>query len=224
MNIIVLHGNDKGKLEDRISKFIKAANSRNIIVEKVNAKSDNIYDKLNASSIFEEEKLVVIENPKTLSKTSLEWITKNFNTLGITVVMFSTSVLSKTFISILPSERIVEEYSLPSILYKYLESFYPGNSDICIKLLHELINITPIEIVYTMLARHLKDLYWVKKDMKSVNYPSWRLNKLSSQSSKFSEKNLKKIINMTAEGDIKSKTSSRTLDASLDLLILTELE
>ena len=144
--------------------------------------------------------------------------------MGITIVIFSTSVLTKTFLSSLPEERIIEEYNLPSILFKFLESFYPGNSEGCIKLLYELKSVTPIELVYTMLARHLKDIYWVKKDIKSLNYPTWRLNKLSSQSSKFSEKKLKRIINMSAEGDIKFKTSSSTLDTSLDLLILTELE
>ena len=59
--------------------------------------------------------------------------------------------------------------------------------------------------------------------MGSPNYPDWRLNKLKSQSNKFSDKLLKEIINDLSNIDVKVKTSKANLKDSLDLLIVKKL-
>jgi len=224
MKLIVVHGNDTTKIDDRISRFIEAASSRGIVLESLNTKKENIYDKLQANPIFAEEKLVIIENSKDLKKPDLVWISENFEKLNITLVLRSTSILSKTYLSNLPMHTVIEEYSLPSLLFKFLDSFYPGNSSECIKILHELKISSPLELVFTMLSRHIRDLYWAKHDMESMVYSDWRIRKLSSQASNFSANKLKNVINRVSAIDIKVKTSNTTLETSIDLLILMELE
>ena len=51
-----------------------------------------------------------------------------------------------------------------------------------------------------------------------------KISKLKSQSSKFSEEQLKKIIDLLAKTDVEVKTGKADLILSLDLTILKQLE
>jgi hypothetical protein len=75
-----------------------------------------------------------------------------------------------------------------------------------------------------MLARHLKDLYWVSIDPKTNQYPSWRLSKLKSQAEKFEGGKLTRIISDLSDIDILVKSSKADLLTELDLLMVKQLE
>src|SRR4030042_246580 len=74
----------------------------------------------------------------------------------------------------------IKEYKLQNTIFKFLESFYPS-SKTCINYLYQVIEKEPIEFVFLLLARQLKDLYLVKMEPSSIPYASWRVKKLEFQ-------------------------------------------
>ena len=212
MKIIVLHGDDTEKSYERLTKFIETAKKRSweIVTDEFP----------NTPSLFGTERLIIYRDFKLLTSKDI----KNFDRFEGTLVIYHPGDLPQTFIKQMPKDFKMEKFELPKILFIFLESFYPGNSTRSLKLLHDLIKTTAIELVFFMLARHLKDLYWVTIDPKTNQYQSWRLSKLKSQSDKFGIEKLKQIISDLSDIDIKVKTSKTNLLTELDLLIVKQLE
>ena len=168
--------------------------------------------------------MIILENVSLINKITSDWINKEADNLDATLVIYNQGIVDLKLIKSLPKNTKVEEFKLKSYIWNFLDSFYPGNVKNVLLLLNEVVKKDPVEFLFTLLVRHLRDLYWLKIDPKALNYPSWRLSKLKRQASRFSEKVLKSIIADLADADIKSKTSQVDLKDSLDFLIATKLE
>jgi DNA polymerase III delta subunit len=131
--------------------------------------------------------------------------------------------LGKTLLGSLPKGVKLEEFKLPRLIFDFLDSFYPGNSKRILKILHELVVKEPPEFIFALLAKHLRDLFWVTTN-NPLPYPPWRVSKLKAQAVKFKKEDLKTLIEELSEIDIKVKTSEAELTPSLDLLIVRQLQ
>lgn len=224
MKIIILHGDDIVRSYDRLLKFIEVAKSRDWETYKIGDGNLTLQEALSSDSLFQKDKLIILENAALINKTTSDWINREANSLNATLVIYNQGSIGIKLIKSLPENTKVEEFKLPSHIWNFLDSFYPGNTKNSLLLLNEIVKKDPIEFLFTLLARHLRDLYWLKIDPKALNYPPWRLSKLKRQTSKFSEEKLKEIITGLADADIKAKTSQTDLKDSLDFLIISKLE
>jgi len=224
MKIILLHGDNIVESSSRLKAFIDTAKKRNweIFRQSSDIKT-SLSEKLMHSDLFAKEVLYLADEPKKLTKAELLWLKKNSDKVQSTLVIYSQTSLPKTFTAKLPRYIKIEEYTLPKLIFKFLESFYPKNSKFCLRLFHQVSKKQPVEFVLAILARHLRDLYKVQKGI-SLGYPEWRQSKLELQATKFDTKKLTKIIGELAKADFVSKTSKKSLANSLDLIIATQLE
>jgi hypothetical protein len=212
MKIIILHGDDTAKSYGRLMKFVEAAKKRGWEI---------LYDEFpNTPSLFGIDRLIIYRDFSRLTKQDI----KNFDRFDGTLVVYNEGLLPATFLKLMPQDFKMEKYELPKILFTFLESFYPGNSERSLKLLHDLIKTEAVEMIFFMLSRHLRDLYWISIDATNPQFPSWRASKLKSQAGKFGQEKLKQIISDLADIDIKVKTSKADLLTELDLLIVKQLE
>ncbi|HKB88668.1 MAG TPA: hypothetical protein VKC53_03395 [Patescibacteria group bacterium] len=212
MKIIVLHGDDSAKSYERLIKFTDAAKKRNweIITDEFP----------NTPSLFGSDRLIIYRDFRLLTKKDIN----NFNKFDGTLVVYNDTLLPQTFLKQMPKDFKMEKYELPKILFSFLESFYPGNSVRALKLLHDLIKSSAVELTFFMLSRHLRDLYWVSVDTKSTQFPVWRLGKLQSQAQKFGINRIQEIINKLSDIDTLVKSSKTDLLTELDLLMLKQLK
>jgi len=212
MRIIVLHGDDTAKSYDRLTKFIDTAKARSweIVTNEFP----------NTPSLFGAERLIVYRDYKLLTKQDV----KNFDRFDGTLVIYHEGVVPLTFLKSLPKDTKIEAFELPKILFTFLESFYPGNSKRSIQLLHQLVKTDAVELVFFMLCRHVRDLYWISIDPASSQFPSWRAGKLKTQASKFIVQQLQQLISLFSDIDISVKTSKTDLLTSLDFLIVKQLK
>ncbi|MEJ2347728.1 MAG: hypothetical protein P8Y17_00810 [Patescibacteria group bacterium] len=225
MKFILLHGDHTLDSYQRLQKFIDTAKNRSWQVVKIDpSDSLSLSEKMVSNDLFNEKKLFIIENLGKIDKKQLTWLKKNFKRLSDTLVIFHRGTILKNLLKLLPKPTKIEEYKLPKYIFKFMESFYPGNSKNCLKLLHETTNSQSPDFVFNLLCRHLRDLYWVQAKKDSLPYPAWRINKLSSQAKKFKEGKIKDIISKMAEADMKIKTSKADYQNSLDFIIVSELE
>lgn len=211
MKIIILHGDNTQKSYERLSKFISEAKKRGWEI------TDYSEDSISNQTLFKSERFYVLKDYKTLSKKQIERLEKYDGNL----IIYHEGNIPALFTKSLSKDTKIEKFELPRLVFKFADSFYPKNSNNCLKLLHELTTNEPIELTFFWLSRHIRDLYWVK--IGKPSYPDWRISKLKSQASKFSDDLLKEIISDLAEIDIKVKSSKANLKDSLDLLIVKKL-
>jgi DNA polymerase III delta subunit len=224
MKIIVLHGENTEKSYERLCKFVDTVKNRSWEIIYLDESSLNIKEAISGVSLFEKERFFVLRNYLKLTKGEISWINKNCSRLSGTLIIYHEGILPLTFLKSLPNDAKIEEFKLTKTIWVFLEYLYPGNSENTVRKLHEVIKRDVPEFVFSVAAKHFRDLYWSKIDSSSIPYPSWRISKLKFQCSKFSESLLKEIIDDMAEIDIKAKTSKADLISSLDLLLIKKLK
>src|SRR4029079_9436574 len=187
-------------------------------------KSQNLQTIVRSEDLFGNEKLVIVDSFDLLSKKDLEWMKEHADTFAGNLVIHHTKLLPRTKIKSIPGLTKVEEFTYPVILWKMIDSFYPGNAKNFLTLMHQVIEKEAPELVFGLLAKQVRDLYWVLVDPYNCPIPDWKIAKLQSVAKKFSEEKLEKIIEELAEIDIQSKTSDSELKDLLDLMVVRELQ
>lgn len=225
MKVIIVHGDHVEKSYERLTKFIQVAKKRGWNVERLSGKdTENLPEVMSANSLFNEERLFIVEDVSKTPKKQLEWIQKQAKDLPGTLVVFEEGHLTKTTLNKLPKPDKTELYKLPKLIYKLLESFYPGNAKESLRLVASLKDRHAPEYILAIVSGHLRDVYIAKLDAKKLNYPSWRTTKLKGQARKFTQDALDKVVSSLSEIDFMSKTTPQSIYDSLDLLIATQLE
>jgi len=224
MQTFLIHGDDIQKSYSRLNLFVNEAKKRSWEVVFLDESPLTINENIASTTLFGKDRFLVHRNFSKVSPKDLEWIKKHEGKYTGNLVFFSEKSVAKTSVNKLPKNTKIEEYKLPVLIWKFLDSFYPGNSRFILNLMHELLKTTSVEFIFGLLSRQIRDLYWVKKDPKSLDYPSWRIGKLKSQSSKFELSGLEDLIDKMAEADINSKTGKAKLNSLLDFLIIEQLE
>ena len=225
MNIIVLHGDNLAESNTRLKKFKDSGKSRGWGIVEINHDASlSLAESLTTSSLFEKERLFIFRDFRSLTARDFEWLNKSANKLSGNLVIYNESEIAPSFLKKLPSGAKTENFKLPKIIFEFLDSVYPGNIKNCLGLLRKVTLAEPVEFVFALFAKYMRDLFWVKVSPDSLPYPSWRKKKLSIQAEKFSINLLKEIISQAAEIDIDAKTSNSSLADSLDLLVVSKLE
>lgn len=225
MKIILVHGDYTEKTIDRIEKFIDVAKNRGWRIERLNeSDSQSLPEQIRNESLFKEDRLYLLENVNSVSKKELEWLKKNYKDLPGNLVVYHNNQLPKTLLSKLPKPDKEELYKLPKSIWKFLDSFHPGNYKKSLNLFRDVLKNESPEFVVALLAQHLRDLYISKRDVGLLKYQSWRVKKLTAQAKYFSEEELRKVIAQISEADYQSKTSSKDIVSALDLIIATKIE
>lgn len=224
MKIILLHGDDELKSYERLRKFVETAKARSWEVVYLDETELSFLEAVRSRSLFGGERFYILKDIKKVGKKEVDWLNKNSEKAEGNLIIYHPSVASVTFMKSLPKATKVEEFKLPKLIFQFLDSFIPKNAKRAIDLLHQVAVNQPPEFIFSLIAKHIRDLYWVSVDRATLPYPSWRVGKLKSQAEKFEVTKLKGLLSELTEIDIQTKTSNAEAIPSLDLLIATRLE
>jgi len=224
MKVIVLHGDDEKRLYERLQKFIDVAHARSWEVSFIDEANQSFEEILSATSLFGSEQFFILKDVKKLGKKEFSWLNKRYTELSGNLIIYYEGTLNATTLKSFPADSKIEEFRLPVLLWNFLDNLIPGKGEFSVKTLHKIIEKNPVEFVFSLIAKHFRDLYWVKIDAVSAGFPFWKLNKLKSQASKFTEEKLRELISLLAKIDVEVKTSKADLTSELDLLLLKHLE
>ncbi len=224
MQYFLLHGEDSIKSYDRLLKFIDKAKKRDWEIVYLDDSSSNLRENVSAASLFTTNRFFIHRNFKKITAGDLEWISNKSNGYEGNLVMYADSEVPKTSISKLPKGIKIEEFKLSKLIWRLVESFYPGNVKNFLTLLHNTTKTEPIELIFELIARQVRDLYIVKSNLRSSYMPDWKAGKLKSQASRFTTPELNNIISELAEADVKSKSSNANLIDLLDFIVLEKLQ
>jgi DNA polymerase III delta subunit len=224
MKVVVLHGDDEKKIYERLQKFVSVAKERAWEMAQLDESDISVREQLNTSSLFSANRFFTLKEISKLGKKELEWLAKNYENLDGTLIIYHEGVIPISFLKALPKETKIEEFKLPVLLWNFLDGLAPGNCNRQVSTFHKIIEKQPVEFIFSLIAKHFRNLYWVAVDPTSTGFPFWKLGKLKSQASRFTVEKLQQLIGSLAEIDIKVKTSKANLTDELDLIIIKQLE
>lgn len=224
MKIVVLYGEDESKARQRFAQIVRDVKKKEWEVVSLNSKGNfNLAEKLTSTSLFSDRVLYTLDNLKKLPLSELKWLSKNSDNYEGSLLVFHKGNLPPATRAAFPKSTKYEKFEIPQIIFTFLESLYPGNSTRALSLFEELLKKDASELVIAMLARHLRDLYWVMDGADGMNVQSWRLGKLKSQANKFTKESLKGTIEELANIDYQSKTGAKNTRFLLEIMIITQL-
>lgn len=224
MKITVIYGEDAINARRRFSVIVDTIHKRGWEVVSVEGDKQTIVEKLTHTSLFGDNQLFTIENAKLLDTKTLEWLGKHAESFTGNLLIYHEGSIPIKTLNVLKKTAKLEKFDLPKTIFVFLENLVPGNSHKSMQDLHKLVEREPVELVFALMCGLYRDLYWAKVDPASLALPDWRARKLKAQAAKYSEEQLKEIINQLADIDIQAKTSKGELLSSLDLLIAMELQ
>ena len=219
-----MHGDDTQKSYTRLRKFIDVAKERSWEVNYIDESSQSFEEILSASSLFGNERFFILKDVKKLSKKEYLWLSKKEVDLSGNLIIYNEGPLNAATLKSFPKGTKVEEYKLPVLLWNFLDNLVPGKGEYSVRSLHKILERQPVEFVFSLISKHIRDLYWVKVDATGTGFPFWKINKLKSQASKFDTPSLQKLISVLSAIDIDVKTSKADLISELDLVLLKHLE
>ena len=224
MKVIILHGDDTQKSYARLRIFIDVAKERSWEVNYIDESAQSFEEILSASSLFGNERFFILKDVKKLGKKEYLWLNKRQEDLSGTLIIYNEGPLNAATVKNFSIGTKVEEYKLPVLLWNFLDNLLPGKGEFCVRSLHKILEKQPVEFVFSLISKHIRDVYWAKVDAASAGFQFWKINKLKSQASKFDVLSLQKLISVLSAIDIDVKTSKADLISELDLVLLKHLE
>lgn len=225
--ITIIHGDDVGQ------------SRKHYVSEKEKVKDPVLFDKnisltdltqvASGGSLFTETKNIFIEEFLSGKKTNDEFkkivdFIKN-NSQDINYFFWSSKPLEKSTISLFKNS-IQKAFNYPQVLWAFLDGISPKNTTNNIKLFHESLNKTSVDMIFSMLVRQFRLLLAISsasdKNIDEANrLAPWQRGKLQKQAKQFSTKKLKVIYKELLQIDLgqKSGTLGKNLEQSIDIFL-----
>ena len=224
--VLLIHGND-------------LATSRNFYFEEKNKLAgvilldgegltlDQLFQNAENKSLFGNEQTLLIEDFFTKNKSIaletkkiVEYINNNKN---LSIIFWESTELSKAAQALLKNAT-VKTFSFPQILFTFLDSVRPNNSEILIKLFHELKQNMEPELIFFMLLRQFRIMLGfdgADKIDEVKRMAPWQLGKMQRQAGMFGSSKLKENYQKLFEMDLALKTGKipYSLERSIDFFL-----
>ncbi|MBU1200357.1 hypothetical protein KJ953_02370 [Patescibacteria group bacterium] len=216
--MIIIHGPDQVSAQTKLDQLLDQAKNNNLEIQRIEAKNlspASLSQTLTPSSLFSSSRLVVIDNllslPQSANKKKLIDILKNNKGQ---LILYESKNIHPATIKSLPTTQVFSFKENP-LIYKFLETFD-------LKILDEIIiSRQPLEMLFFMLARHVRQLIQIKTPG-SLRLAPWQLSKISKQSSFFTTDQLINLHKKLYQIDKRQKTSqTKDLKVEIEHLILS---
>lgn len=224
MRIKIFHGDNLVESRKALSEEVAKARKLGAEVVTLNGPKANfteVRSALESSSLFGEERLVVMENflslpPSAFKRKTLSYLKKG--QFGNNLVLWEGKGL-KTISLKAPTKL----FRLDPVLFRFLESLQEGGGKKSLELLAKLGKKEKPEMIFYMIVRQVR-LLILARDLGASGLSgmaSWQQKKLISQAKFFTLDQLLEIYRRLLEIDFAQKTSTDSLPLSsrLDLLV-----
>ncbi len=223
MNSFIFHGDNTVLSRKRLSEILASVRKDNWEVVNFDWSSGKKQELLTlgqSQSLLSTGVVVVVENFFTNNKKANEILT------GLKIDEFTAFIFweSKTVTSSHLKglkKFVIQEFKIPTVIFNFLNSLAPGNTKTMLMTLEESLRKDAAELLLVMIARHVKNLIWVKFEPESMIMQDWQKQKLSTQAKKFTKEQLYLLHTKLLVLDRGAKTSQlpENLKASLELLV-----
>lgn len=232
--IIILHGDHQVESRNRLLELKSQASELNkeiITLDGALIELTDLIQSLEATSLFNEQKLVIAENLLSILKAGakrdeiIEYLVKApFVIPGnaeesdkVDLILWEKGSVGRSIIKLKKQKQVsVEEFKMPQVIFSFVDNLKPHNVKELLNSFHKTIdsNIVP-EIIFTMMIRQFRLLIALKTgaDISETNrLAPWQKGKLSKQSHEFSLEKLKQLYKELLLIDFQIKTGKSALN------------
>lgn len=218
---IILHGEDIVNSRNALYSLRKKYPGEIINLSGKTASLTEVKQILESSSLFTSKRLLIIENlySRPSKKETLQLIDYLSNTKTNTdIILWENKEISPVNLKKISSKWEIKLYSLPKLLFTFLENITPFNHQNMLKLFQEVRKTNSDEFIYLMIVRQIRLLLLAKEKSLSGIKP-WLISKLTKQANKFTLTKLLEIYKKLLVIDIETKTGNPPfeLNQRLDL-------
>ncbi len=229
--IVLLHGENKTGSRRAFTEKIKDFKEKRAEIIRLDGKKASLTEIKQACetiSIFGGDKLIAIESffsrPKSREKTEIANYFQHLP-LEINVIFWEEKKITVPQIRKLPTGTKVDFFKIEPIIFKLLDSLFPGNAARSIPLLSQCQQLESAEMIFYMFCRQVR-LLILAKDLKRkglTSMPYWMQGKFLRQSQYFSLEQILKLHRKLLQIDYEQKTGQaiKPLSFHLDLLVAT---
>lgn len=113
------------------------------------------------------------------------------------------------------------DYKLPGYLFSYLDNLKPGNMKRCFEYFQKSLESSPVEILFFMTKRRVKELLQLTAGELKGNYQPWMLGKLKMQAKEWNGDKLLQFYSslFNSEKLIKTGKTPYTTRQSLEVIL-----
>lgn len=224
--ILLIHGDD---LESSRNFYFTEKNKLGdvIMLNGDGLTLDVLFQNAENKSLFGSEQTLLIENFFTKNKSIaietkkiVEYINSNKD---LSIIFWESTELTKASQALLKNAT-VKTFSFPQTLFTFLDNVKPDNSEILIKLFHELRQNMEPELIFFMLVRQFRIMLGIDgldKIDEVKRMAPWQLGKMQRQAKMFGENKLKSNYQKLFEIDLGSKTGKipYSMERSIDFFL-----
>jgi len=229
--MIILHGDyqvaSRNALKELIDK-IKHQGVKDIVsLDGDKLKLDELKQALESKSLFATDRLIIIENllTRTRSKAKDEltqYLVKSDRKTK--VCLWEKKAVNLRELQKFPKDTIIRMFKISPVIFRFLDSIFPGNTKQMLINYHESLNSEKPELIFYMLCRRIVNLMMVAEAGVKVlqGFQHWQIQKLERQAKSFDLQILIKLHDNLYFTDLSVKTGQNILPLSsmLDLLII----
>lgn len=225
--MIIIHGENQLKSRQFLSVKVNEARQQGMAVVRFEGKKilpQELIQGLEGSLFDHQNRLIIIENvfagPKSSRQTALIQILKKSTQ---PIIVWEAKKIDGRRLSAI-SDKSTQLFEYPKILFVFLDSIRPQNQSRTITLFHQTIAHEPIQLVFYLFNRRLRQLILVDSSYgNELKVPSWQKKRLQQQAAQFSLDQLLRLYRNCLRIEISQKTGGAVLDLTgqLDLLMAT---
>jgi len=211
-----IHGDNQLESRNRLSELIQEAGNKEVVkLREVNLTT--IKQALESSSLFAEERVVVVENiiSGRVDKNVLDYLKKGL--FESDLFIWEGKKMDARKLGWVKKKGRLEEYSYPKVLFKLVEVVGAVSKGEVLELFNETTSRMPVELVYFMLVRQLRLLLLISSSganaaiKETASLQSWMIGKFKAQASSIGQERLKKLYKQILYIDYQQKSGQANL-------------
>ena len=221
--IILFHGDDiessRTAFQEYITKNAKGDIRR---LDGKHIDETALIQSLESHALFAEQQCTIIENffsPLGSRKTKkAEQYAGHFASVPKEqiVILWEPKELGKELLGLLPKDSIATVFSYPKIIFTFLDSLKPGNTQSSLGYLSQLTKTEPIERIWSMVVTRIRQLMECKDGVMPDKTSPWQQSRLTNQARLFT---IDKLVQMHTQ----LRKSEYTLKNGMTPFQLTDL-
>jgi DNA polymerase III delta subunit len=227
--ITLLHGEYIEASRAELNRLIERAKGREIRrVEGKSVDASLLVQSLESSSLFTTDTLVVVEQlfgklgrqTKKIAQYA-EIITRAADQMDI--ILWEDSQLTVAMIKHLGASVAVREFTLPVLIFQFLDSVRAGNRKQTLSIFSDLIRTHAPELVFSMLVKRVRQLMLLVTGGQPAGLAAWQLTRLTTQAKSFTIDELIVLYGKLADAEysIKSGSSAFTFRQRIEQVLVT---
>jgi threonine dehydrogenase-like Zn-dependent dehydrogenase len=228
--ITLLHGDYIEASREALHKIQKTLEAHD--VRHIDDKSIDetlLTQAVESSSLFGNSTAIVVEKlfsrlQKQSKKISLFASILSKNAKKTTIVLWESKEIGPQIIKLLGRDVAVQKFSLPVVMFQFLDNIRPGNRVALCTLYRNVLASEPIDLIFSMLAKRIRQLIQIASGASPANLAPWQIHRLTIQSKSFTMKQLIDMYTKLHALDVQGRMGKPALELSKRLeLFLAEM-